>query len=57
MLCSNFDASDQAACRLTDRPRVPIINIDADDVDNELAAVEYVDDIYQFYKMTEVLIF
>eukprot|EP00261_Vitis_vinifera_P034716 XP_019075959.1 PREDICTED: G2/mitotic-specific cyclin-2 isoform X4 [Vitis vinifera] len=46
--------SKMAACRLTDRPRVPIINIDADDVDNELAAVEYVDDIYQFYKMTEV---
>ncbi|RVW90703.1 G2/mitotic-specific cyclin-2 [Vitis vinifera] len=45
--------SKMAACRLTDRPRVPIINIDADDVDNELAAVEYVDDIYQFYKMTE----
>ncbi|KAL7215256.1 hypothetical protein ACSBR1_027425 [Camellia fascicularis] len=28
-------------------------NIDAADVDNELAVVEYVEDIYKFYKLTE----
>ncbi|CAL5374937.1 unnamed protein product [Camellia sinensis] len=27
--------------------------IDAADVDNELAVVEYVEDIYKFYKLTE----
>ncbi|XP_010521579.1 PREDICTED: cyclin-B1-4 [Tarenaya hassleriana] len=31
-----------------------VIDIDAADADNELAAVEYVDDIYMFYKMAEV---
>ncbi|KAL1347962.1 hypothetical protein HN51_023964 [Arachis hypogaea] len=30
-----------------------VVNIDATDMDNELAAVEYIDDIYKFYKLTE----
>ncbi|RZC20345.1 G2/mitotic-specific cyclin S13-6 [Glycine soja] len=30
-----------------------ILDIDASDVDNELAAVEYIDDIYKFYKLVE----
>lgn len=30
-----------------------MVNIDAADANNELAMVEYVDDIYKFYKMTE----
>ncbi|XP_065879034.1 G2/mitotic-specific cyclin-2 [Euphorbia lathyris] len=29
------------------------MNIDKDDLDNELAVVEYVDDIYKFYKLSE----
>lgn len=30
-----------------------IVDIDAPDIDNELAVVEYIEDIYQFYKLTE----
>lgn len=30
------------------------VDIDAQDVDNELAAVEYVEDIYIFHKLVEV---
>ncbi|KAL5134697.1 G2/mitotic-specific cyclin S13-6 [Glycine soja] len=33
--------------------KVTILDIDASDVDNELAAVEYIDDIYKFYKLVE----
>jgi len=40
----------QAACGITKE----IIDIDAGDVDNELAAVEYIDDLYAFYKLVEV---
>lgn len=29
------------------------MNIDATDKDNELAAAEYIDDIYKFYKLSE----
>ena len=29
-------------------------NIDASDAHNELAVVEYIEDIYRFYKSTEV---
>lgn len=45
----------QAACGLTNKPKDPVENIDAGDVDNELAVVEYVDDMYNFYKHAEVL--
>ncbi|KAJ6750932.1 hypothetical protein OIU85_001464 [Salix viminalis] len=31
-----------------------VVDIDAADVTNELAVVEYVDDMYEFYKLTEV---
>jgi len=44
----------QAACGITNKPKENIIDIDASDVDNELAAVEYIDDIYKFYKLVEV---
>lgn len=44
----------QAASGITDKPKEHIIDIDADDVDNELAAVEYIDDLYRFYKLVEV---
>ncbi|KAI8000784.1 hypothetical protein LOK49_LG09G00178 [Camellia lanceoleosa] len=30
-----------------------LLDIDATDVDNELAVVEYVEDIYKFYKLIE----
>lgn len=44
----------QAACGLTDKPTEQILNIDAADIDNELAVVEYVEDMYKFYKLVEV---
>ncbi|MCD7472864.1 Cyclin-B1-1 [Datura stramonium] len=52
-LTSTLTARSKAACGLTNRPKNEIVNIDAADVDNHLAAVEYVEDIYSFYKLTE----
>lgn len=46
----------QAACGITKKPKEQIFDIDAADVGNELAAVEYVEDIYTFYKEAEVCI-
>ncbi|KAK1397477.1 hypothetical protein POM88_007340 [Heracleum sosnowskyi] len=41
----------KVACGLVNRPKDDLItNIDATDVDDELAAVEYVYDIYKFFK-------
>ncbi|TKY57116.1 G2/mitotic-specific cyclin-1 [Spatholobus suberectus] len=34
-------------------PRDLVVNIDSTDMDNELAAAEYIDDIYKYYKDTE----
>lgn len=45
----------QAACGLTKKPKDLTVDIDAADVDDELAAVEYVEDMYSYYKETEVL--
>ncbi|KAL1803154.1 hypothetical protein ACET3Z_031801 [Daucus carota] len=51
---SILSARSKAACGLINKPQNEIIaNIDASDVDDELAAVEYVDDIYKYYKLTE----
>lgn len=44
----------QAACGLNDKPKAQILDIDAADIDNELAVVEYVEDMYKFYKLVEV---
>ena len=33
------------------------MNIDIADKDNELAVTEYVDDIYAFYKLSEVMFY
>ncbi|OAY57925.1 G2/mitotic-specific cyclin S13-7 [Manihot esculenta] len=52
-LTSILTARSKAACGLAKRPEESLVNIDASDVENELAAVEYVDDIYKFYKLTE----
>jgi hypothetical protein len=40
---------------LANKPK-EIVDIDAGDANNELAAVEYLEDIYKFYKMIEVTI-
>lgn len=42
------------ACGITNKPKEQIVDIDAADVNNELAAVEYVEDMYSFYKLVEV---
>ncbi|CAA0824378.1 Cyclin-B1-4 [Striga hermonthica] len=46
-------ARGKAACGLTTKKKIPTVDIDAGDVDDELAAVEYVEDMYRFYKLTE----
>ncbi|XP_027177644.1 G2/mitotic-specific cyclin S13-7-like isoform X2 [Coffea eugenioides] len=50
---SILTARSKAACALSRKPAEVIVDIDANDVNNELAAVEYVEDMYQFYKETE----
>ncbi|KAA8517913.1 hypothetical protein F0562_015399 [Nyssa sinensis] len=52
-LTSILTARSKAACGFTDKPKVQIVDIDAADVNNELAVVEYVEDIYKFYKLVE----
>ena len=46
----------QVACGLANKPKELTVDIDACDVENELAVVEYVEDIYKFYKLAEVYI-
>lgn len=54
-LTSTLTARSKAACGLNYKPKAKnVIDIDAEDVDNELAVVEYVEDIYKFYKSVEV---
>ncbi|KAF2291807.1 hypothetical protein GH714_035687 [Hevea brasiliensis] len=52
-LTSILTSRSKAACGLAKKPEDLLVNIDAADVENELAVVEYVDDIYKFYKLTE----
>lgn len=41
----------KAASRLTDKQ---LANIDATDANNELVVVDYIDEVYKFYKLAEV---
>ncbi|PWA75772.1 G2/mitotic-specific cyclin-1 [Artemisia annua] len=53
-LTSTLTARSKAVCGLNYKPKPKnVVNIDAQDVDNELAEVEYVEDIYKFYKLVE----
>ncbi|KAG8388885.1 hypothetical protein BUALT_Bualt02G0171700 [Buddleja alternifolia] len=52
-LTSILTARSKAACGITKKPKDLILDIDAADVDNELAAVEYIEDMYNYYKLTE----
>ncbi|XP_038881434.1 G2/mitotic-specific cyclin S13-7-like [Benincasa hispida] len=52
-LTSVLTARSKAACGVSKKPKEQIFDIDAADVGNELAAVEYVEDIYTFYKQAE----
>lgn len=44
----------QAACGLSNKPKEQVVDIDAADANNDLAVVEYVEEIYKFYKSVEV---
>ncbi|XP_030463621.2 G2/mitotic-specific cyclin S13-7-like isoform X2 [Syzygium oleosum] len=52
-LTSVLTARSKAACGLTNKPKEQIVDIDAGDAHNELAAFEYIEDIYTFYKEAE----
>ncbi|XP_038719428.1 G2/mitotic-specific cyclin S13-7-like [Tripterygium wilfordii] len=52
-LSSVLTARSKAACGLANKPKEQIVDIDAKDANNHLAAVEYVEDIYKFYKLVE----
>ncbi|KAL3357747.1 hypothetical protein AABB24_018115 [Solanum stoloniferum] len=52
-LTSTLTARSKAACGLSKKPKEQIVDIDAADVNNELAVLEYVEDIYNFYKLAE----
>ncbi|PHT75168.1 G2/mitotic-specific cyclin S13-6 [Capsicum annuum] len=46
----------KAACGLSKKSKEQIVDIDAADLNYELAVLEYVEDIYSFYKLAEVFI-
>ncbi|XP_027332322.1 G2/mitotic-specific cyclin S13-7 [Abrus precatorius] len=50
---SVLSARSKAACGIVYSSKELVENIDASDKDNELAAIEYIDDMYNFYKLTE----
>ncbi|KAL0404780.1 UNVERIFIED_CONTAM: G2/mitotic-specific cyclin-2 [Sesamum radiatum] len=52
-LTSTLTARSKAASGMSNKPKVQIVDIDAADVNNDLAVVEYVDEIYKFYKSVE----
>ncbi|KAK6923257.1 Cyclin, N-terminal [Dillenia turbinata] len=52
-LTSVLTARSKVACGLTNKPKEDIVDIDSADVNNELAVVEYVEDMYKFYKLAE----
>ncbi|VVA33213.1 PREDICTED: G2/mitotic-specific [Prunus dulcis] len=45
--------SKAMACGVDIKPKEKIVDFDSADVSDELAVVEYIDDLYQFYKLTE----
>ncbi|KAI3926899.1 hypothetical protein MKX01_032814 [Papaver californicum] len=51
-LTSVLSARSKVACGLSDKAK-GIVDIDAGDIDNQLAVVEYVEDLYNFYKLAE----
>jgi hypothetical protein len=51
----NIICQTQAACRVV--PKDLVENIDAFYKDNELTATEYIDDIYKYYKLSEVMFY
>nr|P34801.1 RecName: Full=G2/mitotic-specific cyclin-2 [Antirrhinum majus]CAA53729.1 mitotic-like cyclin [Antirrhinum majus] len=52
-LTSTLTARSKAASVVRTKPKEQIVDIDAADVNNDLAVVEYVEDMYKFYKSAE----
>ncbi|XP_042480256.1 G2/mitotic-specific cyclin S13-7-like [Macadamia integrifolia] len=52
-LTAVLTARSKAACGLPNKSKDPIYDIDAADGHDQLAVVEYIEDIYQFYKLNE----
>ncbi|XP_073008401.1 G2/mitotic-specific cyclin S13-7-like [Typha latifolia] len=52
-LTSVLTARSKAACGITDKPKDLVQDIDASDAEDQLAVVDYVEDIYKFYKLAE----
>ncbi|XP_065871812.1 G2/mitotic-specific cyclin-1-like [Euphorbia lathyris] len=48
------DCSSKKACGIAFKPKEDIVDIYAADTNNDLAGIEYVEDIYRFYKTVEV---
>ncbi|GKA40596.1 G2/mitotic-specific cyclin S13-7-like protein [Tanacetum coccineum] len=46
-------ARSKVTCGINARPKDPVVNIDASDINNELVETEYVEDIYKLYKLSE----
>lgn len=44
----------KVACELSDKLKELVVDIDACDKENQLAVVDYVEDIYKYYKSVEV---
>ncbi|KAK9690499.1 hypothetical protein RND81_09G132300 [Saponaria officinalis] len=52
-LTSFLTARSKEACGLARKPEELVVNIDEGSVEDELAVVEYVEDIYKFYRLAE----
>ncbi|KAL3841146.1 hypothetical protein ACJIZ3_025737 [Penstemon smallii] len=52
-LTSTLTARSKAACGKISKPKDDIVDIDAADVNNDLAVVEYVEEMYKFFKEVE----
>ncbi|XP_021717116.1 G2/mitotic-specific cyclin S13-7-like [Chenopodium quinoa] len=52
-LTSFLTARSKEACGLSKKPQELVVNIDEGSIQDELAVVEYVEDIYNFYKIAE----
>ncbi|XP_042003465.1 G2/mitotic-specific cyclin S13-7-like isoform X2 [Salvia splendens] len=50
---SILSARSKAVCGVTKKPKDKVVDIDAGDSENELTAAEYVEDMYNYYKLTE----
>ncbi|XP_074581211.1 G2/mitotic-specific cyclin S13-7-like [Curcuma longa] len=52
-LTSVLMARSKVACELSDKLKELVVDIDASDKENQLAVVDYVEDIYKYYKSVE----